>query len=145
MNALHNVVACGMVLYLGISDTPAWVVADANRYAIDHGKTPFVIYQGRWNVLSRDFEREIIPMARHLGLALAPWDVLAGGKIRTDSEEELRRLTGENGRDMAGLGWERNETEKKMVGILEKIAAEIQAKSVQAGSTGHFHTVAALF
>ena len=145
MNALHNVVACGMVLYLGISDTPAWVVADANRYAIDHGKTPFVIYQGRWNVLSRDFEREIIPMARHLGLALAPWDVLASGKIRTDSEEELRRLTGENGRDMAGLGWERNENEKKMAGTLEKIAAEIHAKSVQAGSTSRFVAVTALF
>ena len=56
MNALHNLVVSGKVLHLGISDTPAWVVSDANRYAKDHGKTPFVIYQGRWNVLSRDFE-----------------------------------------------------------------------------------------
>ena len=67
MNSLHNLVASGKVLYLGVSDTPAWVVADANRYARDHGKTPFVIYQGRWNVLQRDFEREIIPMARSEG------------------------------------------------------------------------------
>ena len=88
MNALHNVVACGMVLYLGISDTPAWVVADANRYAIDHGKTPFVIYQGAWSVLDRDFERDIIPMARAEGMALAPFNVLAGGKVRTDAEEQ---------------------------------------------------------
>ena len=70
MNGLHNLVTSGKVLYLGISDTPAWVVAQANQYARDHGKTPFVIYQGRWNVLLRDFEREILPMARAHGLAL---------------------------------------------------------------------------
>ncbi|KZV64739.1 Aldo/keto reductase [Peniophora sp. CONT] len=132
MNSLHNLVASGKVLYLGISDTPAWIVADANRYAHDHGKTPFVIYQGRWNVLARDFEREIIPMARRLGLALAPWDVVGGGKIRTDAEEEARRKTGEQGRDLFGRGWERSEDEKKMAVTLEKIAGEIGAKSIQA-------------
>ena len=119
----------------GVSDTPAWVVSQANQYAKDHGKTPFVIYQGRWNVLSRDFEREIIPMARHLGLALAPWDVLASGKIRTDAEEEARRTTGEHGRDIWGRGWERNENERKMAAQLEKIAAEVGTKSIQAGSS----------
>ncbi|VDB94286.1 unnamed protein product [Peniophora sp. CBMAI 1063] len=132
MNSLHNLVASGKVLYLGISDTPAWVVADANRYAIDHGKTPFVIYQGKWNVLSRDFEREIIPMARKLGLALAPWEVIGGGKIRTDAEEEARRKTGENGRNFFGGGWERNEDEKKMAVVLEKIAGQVGVKSIRA-------------
>lgn len=47
MDALHILVEQGKVLYLGISDTPAWIVAAANTYAIDHGKTPFSIYQGR--------------------------------------------------------------------------------------------------
>ncbi|VDB94288.1 unnamed protein product [Peniophora sp. CBMAI 1063] len=131
MNSLHNLVVSGKVLYLGISDTPAWIVALANQYAQDHGKTPFSIYQGRWNVFTRDFERDILPMARHLGLALAPWDVLAGGKIRTDAEEEARRQTGENGRAVRGP-WERNEQEKKMASALEKVAAEIGAKSIQA-------------
>ena len=56
----------------GISDTPAWIVSKANLYARLTGKTPFVIYQGRWNVLTRDFEREILPMARQQGLAIAP-------------------------------------------------------------------------
>ena len=67
MNGLHNLVVQGKVLYLGISDTPAWVVSKANQYARDHGKTPFVIYQGLWNAMKRDFEREIIPMARAEG------------------------------------------------------------------------------
>ena len=46
---------------------PAWVVSDANRYAKDHGKTPFVVYQGSWSVTKRDLEREILPMCRTLG------------------------------------------------------------------------------
>lgn len=135
MNSLHNLVASGKVLYLGVSDTPAWVVALANQYAHDHGKTPFVIYQGRWNVLMRDFEREILPLARHQGMALAPWDVLAGGKIRTDVEEERRKASGENGRDPLGQGWERSENEKKMSAALEKIAGEVGSQSVQAGKS----------
>ena len=60
MDSLHILVEQGKVLYLGISDTPAWIVSAANYYARAHGKTPFSIYQGRWNVLRRDFEREII-------------------------------------------------------------------------------------
>lgn len=71
-------VGFGKVLYLGVSDTPAWVVAAANTYAKAQGKTQFSIYQGRWNVMLRDFERGVIPMARHFGMALAPWDVLGG-------------------------------------------------------------------
>jgi aryl-alcohol dehydrogenase-like predicted oxidoreductase len=55
------------VVRQGVSDTPAWIVAKANQYARDHGKTPFAVYQGKWNVLARDFERDIIPMARSEG------------------------------------------------------------------------------
>ncbi|KAI0031215.1 Aldo/keto reductase [Vararia minispora EC-137] len=132
MNSLHNLVVSGKVLYLGVSDTPAWIVAKANQYARDHGKTPFVIYQGRWNVLSRDFERDIIPMAQAEGMALAPWDVLCSGKIRTDAEEEQRRQTGENGRTFIIKTWERNDDERKMSAALDKIAAEVGAKSIQA-------------
>ena len=70
MNGLHNLVVQGKVLYLGISDAPAWVVSEANRYAKDHGKSPFVIYQGKWSILERSFEREIIPMARAHGTSV---------------------------------------------------------------------------
>ena len=59
-----------------------------------------------------------------LGLALAPWNVLAAGKLRSDAEEERRRKTGENGRTMLGP-WERTEDEKKMSHALEKVAKEV--------------------
>jgi len=91
MNALHNLVVPGKVLYLVrsfsllpfvvIPLTPlAWIVPKANQYVKDHGKTPFSIYQGRWSVLDHSIERDIIPMARAVGLALAPWNVLGAGK-----------------------------------------------------------------
>ena len=62
MNGLHHLVAQGKVLYLGVSDTPAWIVSKANLYARLTGKTPFVIYQGAWSIMQRDMERDIIPM-----------------------------------------------------------------------------------
>ncbi|KAJ3926920.1 MAG: NADP-dependent oxidoreductase domain-containing protein [Lentinula lateritia] len=126
MDGLHSLVMQGKVLYLGISDTPAWVVAQANEYARCTGKTPFVVYQGLWNILDRSFEREIIPMARSQGLALAPWGVLAQGKLRTDAEEQRRKENGENGRMMyPGKSWERDESETKISRALEKVASEL--------------------
>ncbi|KAH6659870.1 norsolorinic acid reductase [Truncatella angustata] len=88
MQALNALVVSGKVLYLGISDTPAWVVSKANQYARDHGFRQFSVYQGRWSAADRDFEREIIPMVRDEGMGLAPWGALGSGKFKT---EEQRR------------------------------------------------------
>ncbi|KAH9931474.1 aryl-alcohol dehydrogenase [Fomitopsis serialis] len=133
MNGLHNLVAAGKVLYLGISDTPAWIVAKANTYARCMGKTPFCIYQGLWNVMQRDFERDIIPMARAEGMAIAPWGVLASGKVRTDQEEEQRSRSGEGGRkDMHSDDWKRSPAQRKVCQALEKVAAEVGASNIRA-------------
>lgn len=91
--------------------------------------------------MTRDFEREIIPMARTLGLALAPWDVLGGGKFRTDAEEERRRTTGEKGRQWLGIKWERTEDEKKISAALEKVAKEVGTEQVTAGQLVHVYVV----
>ena len=83
--------------------------------------------------MERSFERDIIPMARSEGLALAPWNVLAGGKLRTDEEEEKRRQTGEKGRTITNPNWERNDQEKAMSKALEKVASEVGAKHITSG------------
>ncbi|KAB8074612.1 Aldo/keto reductase [Aspergillus leporis] len=88
MQALHHLVVSGKVLYLGISDTPAWVVSSANRYARDHTLTPFSVYQGKWNVADRDVERETISMCRHEGMAFAAWAVLGQGKFKAESHDD---------------------------------------------------------
>ncbi|EKG20292.1 Aldo/keto reductase [Macrophomina phaseolina MS6] len=84
MHSLNDLVSSGKVLYLGISDTPAWVVAKCNQYARDHGLRQFTVYQGMWNATMRDFERDIIPMARDEGMALAPYGVLNQGRFQTE-------------------------------------------------------------
>jgi len=123
MDSLHILVEQGKVLYLGISDTPAWVVSAANTYARAHGKTPFSVYQGRWNVMLRDFERDIIPMARHFGMALAPWDVIGGGKFQSKKQLEARKKAGEGLRAAFGPA-EQTPAEEKISAALEKVAGE---------------------
>lgn len=107
--------------------------------------------------MDRAFERDIIPMARSLGkpsllnlplftaliehrkcmlgVALAPFNVLAGGRLRSDAEEERRRNTGENGRTIYGPNWERTPDERKMSAALEKVANEVaRAQGKQEGA-----------
>ncbi|EIW59453.1 uncharacterized protein TRAVEDRAFT_46759 [Trametes versicolor FP-101664 SS1] len=70
------------------------------------------------------------------GMALAPWNVLAAGKIRKDEEEASRRATGEKGCAtlVSGSKWERDETEKKVAKVLEGRASVVCASSIQVGS-----------
>ncbi|KAF5374282.1 hypothetical protein D9758_004554 [Tetrapyrgos nigripes] len=130
MDALHNLVVSGKVMYLGISDTPAWIVSQANQYAKWNGKTPFVVYQGGWSITDRSFERDIVPMARANGMALAPWGVIGGGKLMTDEEEARRESTGEKGRTMMGRDWKRSPAEVNISRALEKVTKEVGAKSI---------------
>jgi aryl-alcohol dehydrogenase-like predicted oxidoreductase len=69
-------------------------------------------------------------------MALAPWRVLAEGKLRTDEEEKKRLESGEEGRQVFG-DWMRNEKEKKASAALEKVAKEIGAKSITSGVSRH--------
>ncbi|KAJ5171100.1 Aryl-alcohol dehydrogenase (AAD) [Penicillium coprophilum] len=130
MDSLHILVEQGKVMYLGISDSPAWVVSAANTYARAHGKTPFSIYQGRWNVMRRDFERDILPMARHFGMALAPWDVLGSGHFQTAKQLEERKKNGEGLRSV--MGSEQTEEERRISEALAVVAAEHGIESVTA-------------
>ncbi|GLB45500.1 putative aryl-alcohol dehydrogenase [Lyophyllum shimeji] len=131
MPGLHALVLAGKVLYLGISDTPAWIVSKANQYAYDHTLTPFAVYQGAWNVMNRDLERDVIPMARSEGMAITPWNAVASGKFRTTAEEEKRRETGEEGRKLTGP-WERDEKAKKVSAALEKVAKDVGTQHITA-------------
>lgn len=130
MDSLHILVEQGKVMYLGISDSPAWVVSAANTYARAHGKTPFSVYQGRWNVMRRDFERDILPMARHFGMALAPWDVLGSGHFQTAKQLEARKASGEGLR--SSMGGDQSEDERRISEALATVAAEHGIESVTA-------------
>ncbi|KAF2129463.1 aryl-alcohol dehydrogenase-like protein [Dothidotthia symphoricarpi CBS 119687] len=120
MQSLNHMVASGKVLYLGISDTPAWIVSKANEYARNHGLRPFSVYQGRWSAADRDFERDIIHMARDEGMALCPWGALGGG----DFKSEEQRKSAEKGRDFG-------EVSEKAIKVSRKLEAVAKAKNTQ--------------
>ena len=94
MRALDDLVRAGKVLYVGISDTPAWVVSQANTLADLRGWSRFVAYQGEYSLASRAPERDILPMTRAMEMAFLPWGILEGGEItgkyNAPSEEPKR-------------------------------------------------------
>lgn len=79
MRALDDLVRRGTVLYVGVSNAPAWVVAQANTLAELRGWTPFSGLQAEYNLLERDAERDLLPMARALDVGVAAWTPLASG------------------------------------------------------------------
>jgi len=81
MRALDDAVRAGKILYVGISDAPAWVVSRANTLAEWRGWTPFAGLQVPYNLLNRDIERELLPMAETFGMTVAAWSPLAHGVL----------------------------------------------------------------
>jgi aryl-alcohol dehydrogenase-like predicted oxidoreductase len=82
MTSLNILVNQGKVLYLGVSNTPAWIVVKCNEFAKSRGLQGFSVYQGRWSAADRDVERDILPMCKVEGMALAPWGVLGNGYFK---------------------------------------------------------------
>jgi aryl-alcohol dehydrogenase-like predicted oxidoreductase len=81
MRALDDVVRSGKALYVGISDAPAWIVAQANTLAELRAWTPFAGLQVPYNLAERAVERDLLPMARALDLTVTTWEPLAGGLL----------------------------------------------------------------
>lgn len=81
MRALDDLVRAGKILYLGVSDYPAWLVARANTLAEFKGWTPFIALQIQYSLVERTPERDLIPMARALGITITPWSPLGGGVL----------------------------------------------------------------
>ena len=113
VRALDDQVRLGKVLHVGISDSPAWVVAQANTLAELRGWSPFVALQVPYSAAGRDPERELVPMAASLGLSVVAWGVLEAG-ILTGKPSEDRRWP----EDPVG------ETSARVLGALEAVAHE---------------------
>lgn len=81
MRALDDLVRAGKVLYVGISDTPAWVVSQANAIAELRGWSRFVALQAPYSLADRALERDLIPMAKAHDMSVLAWGVLEGGEL----------------------------------------------------------------
>jgi aryl-alcohol dehydrogenase-like predicted oxidoreductase len=79
MRALDDLVTAGKIRYVGFSNVPAWVTAQAHTTALLRGWTPLVALQVEYSLLARTVEGEIAPLARDQGMALVPWSPLKNG------------------------------------------------------------------
>ena len=119
VRALDDQVRLGKVLYVGISDSPSWVIARAQTIAELRGWSPFVAVQLPYSVASRDPEREVLPMAAELGLTAVPWGVLGAGML--------------TGRPAATLRWpgEVPERTRAVIDALQQVAGELGCTAAQ--------------
>ena len=112
MRGLDDLVRAGKVLYVGISDAPAWWIAQANTLAHLRGWSPFIGLQIEYNLIERTVERELVPMAKALNLGLTAWSPLARGmltgKYHGHGSSEQGRM---NNDTMKGLMPEKQRTE----------------------------------
>jgi aryl-alcohol dehydrogenase-like predicted oxidoreductase len=105
MRALDDLVRSGKILYVGISDAPAWVVSQANTIADLRGWSYFRGIQIMYSLIERTPERELLPMAHALDIGVTAWSPLGGGvlsgkysnaKRQNKNKEEPKRLQVEN-------------------------------------------------
>ncbi|WP_279244195.1 aldo/keto reductase [Candidatus Litorirhabdus singularis] len=95
MRALDDAVSAGKILYIGLSDAPAWVTSRANTLAELRGWTQFVGMQLEYSLVERSIEREHFPMCRDMDIAMTAWSPLASGMLSgkyTRGGSEAKRL-----------------------------------------------------
>jgi aryl-alcohol dehydrogenase-like predicted oxidoreductase len=81
LRSFDDLVRQGKVLYIGLSDTPAWQASRMQAIAELRGWTPFCALQIPYSLIERTVERELIPMAREMGLGVSPWAPLGQGLL----------------------------------------------------------------
>src|SRR6202022_3356110 len=120
MAALEDLVRAGKIRYLGVSDTPAWKIVEANMIARFRGWSAFIGLQIEYSLLEHTVEQELVPMANEFGLGITPWSPLKGGAL---SGKYTRRNGGQHKADRAALVDEfLNEKTYEVVDELEIIA-----------------------
>ncbi|OYQ32990.1 aldo/keto reductase [Flavobacterium cyanobacteriorum] len=124
LRGLDDLVRSGKVHYIGVSDTPAWIVSRANTIAEFRGWSSFVGLQVEYSLLQRTPERDLIPMAKEMGLALTPWAPLAGGALTG------KYLKGHTGR-IAEASARRNQRSTAIAAEVVTIAEEMGVTPAQ--------------
>ena len=123
MRSLDILVRSGRVLHIGASDTPSWVISMANTIAEARGWTPFTAVQLPYNLAGRGPERDLIPMARALGLPVTAWAPLEGGLLTG------KYTRGKGKGRLLRPDWGFSEKGKKVALLVDRIADEIGQSS----------------
>ena len=100
MRALDDMVRAGKILYIGISDAPAWIVSQADTLANLKGWTEFTGLQIEYSLIERTPERELLPMADALDIGVTAWSPLGGGvltgKYNKNNKKEQKQTQQQN-------------------------------------------------
>jgi aryl-alcohol dehydrogenase-like predicted oxidoreductase len=126
LRALDDLIRMGKVHYIGVSDTPAWIVAHANTLAELMGWTKFVGLQLKYNLLDRTAELELLPLARFFNLAVTPWSVVGGGILSGKYSKTSRPSEGRS-----NVIPELKERDLKIADAVKEIAKEIGCSASQ--------------
>ena len=124
MRALDDAVRTGKVLYVGISDAPAWVVSQANTLAELRGWTPFIGLQAQYSLIERTPERDLLPMARAFDMGVLAWSPLSGGVLTGKYDRSRQTDTSDAARLSEGSP-SLNEKNLSIAEELHRIAKEI--------------------
>lgn len=81
LRALDDLVRAGKIRYIGLSNTPAWKVAQAQTMAQLRGWSPLVAVQVEYSLIERSHEADLLPMAEELGLAITAWSPVKSGLL----------------------------------------------------------------
>ena len=131
MRGLDDLVRSGKVLYVGISDAPAWWIAGANTLAQLRGWTAFVGLQIEYSLIERTVERELIPMAQAFGVSVVAWSPLASGLLSGKYHGGLGRPDGR----LSAEGMEQFLPEKqradRIIAALKSVAGEVGRSMAQ--------------
>lgn len=96
LSTLQTVIDAGKVRHIGVSNWPAWKVAQAVQFQRDNNMSQFVAGQYLYNAVSRDIEMDILRMGAELGIGLMAWSPLAGGLLT--GKYDLNKLEDSDGR-----------------------------------------------
>jgi aryl-alcohol dehydrogenase-like predicted oxidoreductase len=129
MRGLDDLVRAGKVLYVGISDAPAWVVAQANTLADLKGWSCFTGLQIQYSLIERTVERELLPMARQFRLAVTAWAPLSGGLL--SGKYSRKNRSGEEGRLEKLKSAKLNERNLAIADAVQQVADEVGRSSSQ--------------
>ncbi|NDZ78530.1 aldo/keto reductase [Streptomyces sp. SID10853] len=145
LRGMDDLVRQGKVLYVAISNSPAWQVSRMQAIADLRGWSPLVALQIEYNLIERTGERDLIPMAREMGLGVIPWSPLAGGVLTGKySRHDLTAADGEGveGRTVTADGTRRSvtiangaltERSLAIVDVVKEVAAELGRTPAQTG------------
>ena len=122
---LDGIVRAGKALHVGISNAPAWVISRANTLAELRGWAPFVNLQTEYSLIQREPERELLPMARDLGIGLTAYSPLGAGWLAGGRGAGPDPRPPEGASRLSRVGTEADERNARIAAEVRRVAEEV--------------------